>query len=244
MVTVLLAHITIIGIITIRIIDGSNERWCWEPALNQTQMIIPCLTQTTNGTWRIQIWNPIRNMKTEVTPEKWTYGSPWGPWSMDQSQKSPWTKDRYRTYWLSLWHIVLVKPLCAITTICALFTLFRTAEYSTMTGKNRWTACFQNTWIFPTATSENHKFCSQSDQPTLQQMQQNTEKHKMKKKIEQKWMKDQKTQINFQKKRSLRKMKRSSEKQDLPSPLFESFSVVIIVKGLRDKSMAVHGQAV
>ena len=67
----------------------------------------------------------------------------------------------------------------------------------------------------------------------------------MKKKIEQKWMKDQKKQINFQKKkRSLRKMERPSEKQDLPSPLFESFSAVIIAKGLPDKSMAVHGPAV
>ena len=46
------------------------------------------------------------------------------------------------------------------------------------------------------------------------------------------WMKDQKKkQINFQKKkRSLRKIKRSSGKQDLPSPLFESFSAVIIAK--------------
>ena len=44
----------------------------------------------------------------------------------------------------------------------------------------------------------------------------------MKKKIEQKWMKDQKKQINFQKKkRSLKNMKRSSEKQELPIPLFE-----------------------
>ena len=58
-------------------------------------------------------------------------------------------------------------------------------------------------------------------------------------------MKDRKKQINFQKKkRSLRKMKRSNEKQDLPSPLFESFSAVIIAKGLPDKSMAVHGPAV
>ena len=41
-----------------------------------------------------------------------------------------------------------------------------------------------------------------------------TEKQKMKKKIEPKWMKDQKKQRNIQKKkRSLRKMKRSSEKQ-------------------------------
>ena len=38
-------------------------------------------------------------------------------------------------------------------------------------------------------------------------------------------------------------MKRSSEKQDLPSTLFESFSAVIIAKG-PDKSMAVHGPAV
>ena len=45
------------------------------------------------------------------------------------------------------------------------------------------------------------------------------------KKTGQKWMKDQKKQINFQK-----KMKRSSEKQDLPSPLFESFSAVIVEK--------------
>ena len=42
----------------------------------------------------------------------------------------------------------------------------------------------------------------------------------------------------------LRKMKRSSEKQDLPSPLFESFYAVIIARGLPDKSMAVHGLAV
>ena len=67
----------------------------------------------------------------------------------------------------------------------------------------------------------------------------------MKKKIEQKWMKDQKKQINFQKKkRSLRKMKRSIDKQDLPSTLFESFSAAIIAKGLPGKSMAVHGPAV
>ena len=39
-------------------------------------------------------------------------------------------------------------------------------------------------------------------------------------------------------------MKRLSEKQDLPSPLFEGFSSVIIAKGLPDKSMAVHGPAV
>ena len=46
-------------------------------------------------------------------------------------------------------------------------------------------------------------------------------------------------QINFQKKmRSLRKMKRSSEKQDLQSPLFESFSAVIMAKGLPDKCHA------
>ena len=32
-------------------------------------------------------------------------------------------------------------------------------------------------------------------------------------------------------------MKRSSEKQDLPNPLFESFSAVIIAIGLPDKSM-------
>ena len=41
-------------------------------------------------------------------------------------------------------------------------------------------------------------------------------------------------------KRRSRKMKRSSEKQDLPSSLFESFSAVIIAKGLPDKSMAVR----
>ena len=67
----------------------------------------------------------------------------------------------------------------------------------------------------------------------------------MEKKTGQKWMRDQKKQINFQKKKqNLRKMKRSSEKQDLPSPLFESFSAVIITKLLPDKSMAVHGPAV
>ena len=54
-----------------------------------------------------------------------------------------------------------------------------------------------------------------------------------------------KKQINFQKKKqSLRKMKRSSEKQDFPSPLFESFSAVIIAKGLPDESIAVREPAV
>ena len=70
-------------------------------------------------------------------------------------------------------------------------------------------------------------------------------KKSMEKKTGKKWMKDQNKQINFQNKnRSLRKMKRSSGKQDLPSPLFESFSAAIIAKGLPDKSMAVHGPAV
>ena len=82
---------------------------------------------------------------------QWTYGSLWGPRTpctflvhgpRTNPKKVHGKKDRYRTYWLSMWHIVLVKPPCAIPTICALYTLFRKAEYSTMTGKNRWPAMF------------------------------------------------------------------------------------------------------
>ena len=54
-------------------------------------------------------------------------------------------KGRSRTYWLSLWLIALVKPPCAIPTICALCTLFRTAEYSTMTRRTERESVWQ--WV-------------------------------------------------------------------------------------------------
>ena len=52
----------------------------------------------------------------------------------------------------------------------------------------------------------------------------------MKKKIEQKWIRSKKANKLSEEEAELRKMKRSSEKQDLPSPLFESFYAVIIAK--------------
>ena len=141
---------------------------------------------------------------------------------------------------LSLSSLPVLSLLSALSTLCSVQQ--STAPWQERTERTSpsicdWPTCFQNTWKYPTATSENPKFCSQSDQPTLQQLQHKTEKQKMKKKIEQNWMNDQKKQILSEEEAEFEELEEVEREAGYFKSIVWKFPAVIIAKGLPDKSM-------